>query len=242
MSLARWLTMTESTKLLLIDDDAELRSLMTEFFGTHGIGVDTAQDGMQGLARAVEGKHDLVLLDVMMPKLDGFEVLRQLRRRSRIPVIMLTARTAQADRVSGLEGGADDYLPKPFGPDELLARVRAVLRRTTSGEAAVTEEEVVEANGVKLVPRTRDAFYEEIPVRLTALEFDILELLVRAAGRIVSRDEIAAALHQREVSPLDRSLDVHISHVRKKLNSGRDLILTVRGLGYLFRASDSDRI
>lgn len=235
--------MTEATKLLLIDDDAELRSLMTEFFGSHGIGVDTAQDGMQGLARAVEGKHDLVLLDVMMPKLDGFEVLRQLRRRSRIPVILLTARTSQADRVAGLEGGADDYLPKPFGPEELLARVRAVLRRAAGGgETGAEEEAAVEANGVKMLPHQREVFFEGTPVRLTALEFDILELLVRAAGRIVSRDEIAAALHQREVSPLDRSLDVHISHVRKKLNGGRDLILTVRGLGYLFRAGDGDRI
>jgi two-component system, OmpR family, response regulator CpxR len=234
--------MPDPVRLLLVDDDAELRGLMTEFFGSHGIAVDTAPDGAQGLARAVEDRHDLVLLDVMMPKLDGFEVLRQIRRRSKIPVIMLTARTSQADRVAGLEGGADDYLPKPFGPEELLARVRAVLRRTSAGELPVAEELAVEANGVKIVPRTRDVFYQGAPVRLTALEFDILDLLVRSAGRIVSRDEIAAALHQRDASPLDRSLDVHISHVRKKLDAGRDLILTVRGLGYLFRASDNDRI
>jgi two-component system response regulator CpxR len=229
-------------KLLLVDDDAELRGLMTEFFGSHGIEVDTAHDGAQGLARAVEDRHDLVLLDVMMPKLDGFEVLRQIRRRSKIPVIMLTARTSQMDRVAGLEGGADDYLPKPFGPDELLARVRAVLRRATGRELPAPEEPSIEANGVKLAPRTREAFYEGAPVRLTALEFDILDLLVRSAGRIVSRDQIAATLHQRDASPLDRSLDVHISHVRKKLDAGRDLILTVRGLGYLFRAGDNDRI
>ncbi len=229
-------------RLLLVDDDAELRGLMTEFFGTHGIEVDTAQDGAQGLARAVEDRHDLVLLDVMMPKLDGFEVLRQIRRRSKIPVIMLTARTSQTDRVAGLEGGADDYLPKPFGPEELLARVRAVLRRTVGRELPVSEEPVVEANGVRLTPRTREVCYRGAPVRLTALEFDILDLLVRSAGRIVSRDEIAATLHQRDASPLDRSLDVHISHVRKKLDAGRDLILTVRGLGYLFRAGDGDRI
>jgi two-component system response regulator CpxR len=182
----------------------------------------------------------LVLLDAMMPKLDGFEVLRQVRRRSNIPVIMLTARTSHVDRVAGLESGADDYLPKPFNPQELLARVRAVLRRTSRGETV--SEEVVEANGVKLAPRTRDVFYQDAPVKLTALEFDILDLLVRSAGRIVSRDEIAAALHHRDASPLDRSLDVHISRVRKKLDNGRNLILTVRGLGYLFRAGDHDRI
>ncbi len=233
--------MSESLRLLLIDDDSELRGLMTEFFGSNGIEVDTAPDGAQGLARALEDRHDLVLLDVMMPKLDGFEVLRQIRRRSKIPVIMLTARTSQADRVAGLEGGADDYLPKPFGPEELLARVRAVLRRT-SRDSPRAEEETVESNGVRLLPRTREVFYHEAPVRLTSLEFDVLDLLVRSAGRIVSRDEIAAAIHQRDASPLDRSLDVHISHVRKKLEPGRDLILTVRGLGYLFRAGDHDKI
>ncbi len=233
--------MSESLRLLLIDDDSELRGLMTEFFGSNGIEVDTAPDGAQGLARALEDRHDLVLLDVMMPKLDGFEVLRQIRRRSKIPVIMLTARTSQADRVAGLEGGADDYLPKPFGPEELLARVRAVLRRA-SRDSPMAEEETVESNGVRLLPRTREVFYHEAPVRLTSLEFDVLDLLVRSAGRIVSRDEIAAAIHQRDASPLDRSLDVHISHVRKKLEPGRDLILTVRGLGYLFRAGDDDKI
>ena len=192
--------MSESLRLLLIDDDSELRGLMTEFFGSNGIEVDTATDGAQGLAR-----------------------------------------TSQADRVAGLEGGADDYLPKPFGPEELLARVRAVLRRA-SRDLPVVEEEAVESNGVRLLPRTREAFYHEAPVRLTSLEFDILDLLVRSAGRIVSRDEIAAAIHQRDASPLDRSLDVHISHVRKKLEPGRDLILTIRGLGYLFRAGDHDKI
>jgi two-component system response regulator CpxR len=223
-------------KLLLVDDDAELRALMTEFFRSHDIEVDTEADGAQGLARAIEEKHDLVLLDVMMPKLDGFEVLRQIRRRSKIPVIMLTARTAQTDRIAGLEGGADDYLPKPFGPEELLARVRAVLRRTQAAATGRDDEPEVVANGVRLVPGRREAFYQGEPVRLTGLEFDILDLLVRSAGRIVSRDEIAAALHQRDASPLDRSLDVHISHLRKKLSARRDLILTVRGLGYLFRA------
>jgi len=229
-------------RLLLVDDDAELRGLIAEFFALHGIEVETAQDGVQGLARAVENRHDLVLLDVMMPKLDGFEVLRQIRRRSKIPVILLTARASQADRIAGLEGGADDYLPKPFGAEELLARVRAVLRRTAGHELPVAEDATVEANGVKIVPGTRDVSYRGTPVKLTALEFDILDLLVRSAGRIVSRDQIAAALHQRDASPLDRSLDVHISHVRKKLDAGRDLILTIRGLGYLFRASEHDRI
>src|SRR5215831_9321107 len=136
--------------LLVIEDDAELTSLMTDYFGQHGFRVEAAHDGRAGLARALEGAHDLVILDVMLPVLDGFEVLRQLRKRSHTPVIMLTARIAQTDRVAGLNAGADDYLPKPFGPEELLARIRAVLRRTGKPEAA--PQVAVESAGVKLNP------------------------------------------------------------------------------------------
>ena len=154
----------------------------------------------------------------MMPKLDGFEVLRQIRRRSKIPVIMLTARTSQMDCVAGLEGGADDYLPKPFGPEELLARVRAVLRRTAGSELPVAEEMMVEANGVKMVPRTRDVSYRGAPVRLTALEFGILDLLVRSAGRIsLARSDRRGVAPARGSFALDRPLDVHISHVRSSM-------------------------
>jgi two-component system response regulator CpxR len=205
---------------------------MTEFFARYGMRVESASDGTRGLARAFSGEHDLVILDVMMPGLDGFEVLRQLRRRSQIPVIMLTARTTQADRIQGLETGADDYLPKPFGPEELLARIRAVLRR--AGRLQTPEPLTREVTGVRVSASTREAWSDGEPVELTSIEFDILDYLVRSAGRVVSRDELAALLHQRDASPYERSLDVHISHIRAKLGARRDAIRTVRGVGYMF--------
>jgi two-component system response regulator CpxR len=206
---------------------------MTDYFAQNGFRVESVHDGRSGLARGLEGGHDLIILDVMLPVLDGFEVLRQLRKRVATPVIMLTARTAQPDRVAGLNAGADDYLPKPFGPEELLARMRAVLRRTGKSEQA--EVQMVEAGGVKLNPQTREVWCMDEPVEVTSIEFDILEILARAAGRTVSRDELAAALYQRRATPYERSLDVHISHLRKKLeHDERAVIRTVRGVGYLF--------
>ncbi len=221
--------------ILLIDDDVELDALMREFFGERGLSLEAVYDGRRGLARALSGEHDLILLDIMMPGLDGLEVLRQLRRRSSIPVIMLTARTAPSDRVTGLDAGADDYLPKPFGPDELLARIRAVLRR--SGRIAAPSESI-EVGGVRLIPGKREVYIDNRPVDVTTTEFDVLEVLVRSAGRIVSRQELTAVLYQRSASPFDRVLDVHVSHVRKKLATRGDLIRTVRGVGYLFCAQD----
>jgi two-component system response regulator CpxR len=171
----------------------------------------------------------------MLPALDGFEVLRQLRKRSATPVIMLTARTARPDRVTGLNAGADDYLPKPFEPEELLARMRAVLRRSS---AAGVGPQIVEAGQIRLNPQTREAWYASEPLDLTMLEFDILDVLVRSAGRVVSRDELTAALYQRKSTPYERSLDVHISHLRKKLERrNRNLIQTIRGIGYQFSAA-----
>jgi two-component system response regulator CpxR len=225
--------MRTAAQILLVDDDSELCALMTDFFARHGFVIETAHDGRGGLARALEAGFDLIILDVMLPVIDGFEVLAQLRRRSAVPVIMLTARTGQQDRIAGLDAGADDYLPKPFGPEELLARIRAVLRR--SGRTADAKSQIVEAGGLRLNPRTREVWRDDEPIDLTAIEFDILDLLARSSGRIVSRDELAAALYQRESTPHERSLDVHMSHLRKKLASGeRTLIRTVRGVGYLF--------
>lgn len=217
--------------ILLVDDDAGLCSLIADFLSQHEFRVQAAHDGRQGLARALEGGFDLIILDVMLPVLDGFEVLKQLRRRSVVPVIMLTARIEQQDRIAGLNAGADDYLPKPFGPEELLARMRAVLRR--SRQAAV-EAPVVEAGGLRLDPQTRQVWRSEECIEVTSIEFDILDVLARSAGRAVSRDELSAVLYQRESTPFERSLDVHISHLRKKLESGEEpLIRTVRGVGYL---------
>jgi len=224
-----------SRSILLIEDDTDLCCLMQDYFGEQGFRIEAIHDGRLGLARSLDGVFDLIILDVMLPSLDGFEVLRQLRKRSETPVIMLTARTAEADRVAGLNSGADDYLPKPFGPEELLARIRAVLRRVGKAGPALQN---LEAGGVRLNPQNRQAWRREEPLELTALEFDILEILVRSAGRTVSRDELTGAVHQRPSTPYERSLDVHISHLRKKIEQGNQvLIRTVRGVGYQFMTS-----
>jgi two-component system, OmpR family, response regulator CpxR len=219
--------------ILLVDDDVELGELLAEFLGRRGIRLELAHDGRRGLARALAGGHDLVLLDVMMPGLDGFELLRLVRRQSEVPVIMLTARTTQADRVAGLDAGADDYLPKPFGTAELVARIRAVLRR--AGRAP-REAEVLEAGVVRLVLSAREAMVDGLAVALTTVEYDILEFLVHAAGRVVSRDELTGDLYRRRATKFDRTLDMHICNLRKKLGGRGHLIRTVRGVGYLFRA------
>lgn len=221
-------------RLLLIDDDADLGPLMAEFFTERGLTLDCALNGLAGLDRAAAQPYDLIILDVMMPGIDGFEVLRQLREKSKVPVLMLTARTEQASRIRGLEGGADDYLPKPFDPLELLARVRAILRR--AGPA--TTSKVLEANGVRLDPGARSVSQNGQAVPVTSIEYDILEVLIRAAGSVVSRDDLMNRLYQREATPFDRSIDVHVSHLRKKLSESDSLIRTVRGVGYQFCAPE----
>lgn len=223
-----------SERLLLIDDDADLGPLMAEFFTERGLALDCALNGRAGLDCAFTIPYDLVILDVMMPGIDGFEVLRQLREKSKVPVLMLTARTEQASRIRGLEGGADDYLPKPFDPLELLARVRAILRR-----APPTASKVLEASGVRLDPGARSVTQNGQPVIVTSIEYDILEVLIRAAGSVVSRDDLMNRLYQREATPFDRSIDVHVSHLRKKLTDSEALIRTVRGIGYQFCAPES---
>ena len=218
--------------LLLVDDDGELCGMMKEYLAEAGHLLDCAHNGRDGLACALNGAYDLLILDVMLPIIDGLTLLEQLRRRKDLPVIMLTARAQQHDRILGLNTGADDYLPKPFDPDELLARIQAVLRRT---DAAKRHGSTVIANGdIQLSAATREVRVSGSPVQLTAMEFDLLEMLMRSAGRVVSRDEITVALFQREATPYDRFLDVHISHLRKKLDAGRNPIRAIRGVGYVF--------
>ncbi len=225
-----------SLSILLIDDDVELGALMSEFFLTKEMALVCAHNGEQGLGQLLDGNFDFVLLDVMLPGLGGFEVLQQLRRRSSVPVIMLTSRTEHRDRIAGLNAGADDYLPKPFSPEELLARIQAVLRRV--GRRATLKPDVVEANGVRINPSSREVFCDGTPIEVTSIEFDILEVLLRSAGRVVSRDDLARFLYNRQANPTERALDVHVSHLRKKFNRERNLIRTVRGVGYLFSPGD----
>ncbi|MCU1327894.1 MAG: two component transcriptional regulator, winged helix family [Bryobacterales bacterium] len=205
--------------VLVVEDNRDLCAMMREYFAPLGFALETAHDGRAGLARAVEESFDLIILDVMLPVIDGFEVLRQLRRRSAVPVIMLTARTDPADRVGGLNAGADDYLPMPFGPEELLARMHAILRRT---QAPVTSlgsggHTVPQVGSLEVDTAARAVRLRGKAVGLTQTEFDLLECLARGAGRIVTRDAIAAVLYQRIANPYERSIDVRISHLRQKL-------------------------
>lgn len=218
--------------ILIVDDDRELCTLIKDFLSRYGFHVEAAHDGRQGLARALEGAFDLLILDVMLPVLSGFEVLPMIRKQSAIPIIMLTARTSQQDRIAGLNAGADDYLPKPFGPEELLARIRAVLRRIE--KSVMAEQRTIAMGGVELDPQTRTVSVRGRRVDVTGIEFDILEFLMRSTGRTVSRDELTAMLYHRESTPYERSLDVHVSHLRKKLEAAGTLIHTVRRAGYMF--------
>lgn len=229
-----------SRSILLIDDDVELCELLSDYLRTEGFQIESAHASQEGLEKALSGKHGLVVLDVMLPGMNGFDVLRQLRARSQIPVIMLTARGDDIDRIVGLELGADDYLPKPFNPRELVARIRAIQRRTR--EKAVDEElaakpEALEISGLRLDPRTRIVSLSEYPVELTAAEFTLLEVLMRASGQVMSRDDLVRRALGRSLSPYDRSLDVHVSNLRKKLGvypDGSERIKTIRGVGYMF--------
>jgi two-component system, OmpR family, response regulator CpxR len=228
--------MAEPTRsLLLVDDDIELCALMTEILGAQGLRLVTAHDGAGGLALAREQAFDMVILDVMLPGMDGFEVLRRLRQLSEIPVIMLTARTATTDRIAGLELGADDYLPKPFEPRELYARIRGVLRR--ANRQSVSQGEMIEVGPVRIDPTRRQVWNGSREVGVTTAEFDILDVLMRQAGQIVTRAELIAKLYGREPSGFDRSIEVHICHLRQKLVSATPLIRTIRGTGYQFCAA-----
>ena len=222
--------------LLLIDDDAELCSMMQEFFAENGHRVTAVHNGRDGLARALEGQYDLVILDVMLPQINGFTLLHQIRRQSAVPVIMLTARAHRSDRIEGLDKGADDYLVKPFDPDELLSRIRAVLRRIAGSQHL--NDAVARFGEIRIDGNKREVWKGKRLVDLTAMEFDIFDLLARSAGRIVSRDEITEGLFERKATSADRSLDVHISRLRKKLESGQTLIRTIRGVGYVFTSTE----
>ena len=224
--------------ILLVDDDVELCVLLTEFLQREGFTVDSANEGNLGLQKAAAAGVDLVVLDVMLPGLDGFEILKRLRVQSKVPVIMLTARGEDVDRIVGLELGADDYLAKPFNPRELVARIRAILRRYAP--RPVDPSGRIEVNGVALDPGAREVQSNGNRVELTTFEFDILELLMRSAGRVLSRDALMENFYSRKATPFDRSLDMHISHLRKKLDRGESLIKTIRGVGYQFTRTPED--
>lgn len=229
-----------SGRILVIDDDAELCKLVARFLSAEGFRVETVRTSTQGLERARSGEHELIVLDVMLPGLDGFEILRRLRAESRTPVLMLTARGDDLDRILGLEIGADDYLPKPFNPRELAARIRAILRRANTKVSAQSSAPMV-VGTLELNPGSRSARIAGNVLNLTTIEFDLLEKLLKSAGRVVSREELVREVLGREFSPFDRSIDTHVCNLRKKVgphSDGSERIKGVRGLGYLFAVPD----
>lgn len=226
-------------RILIIDDDVELSSLVGEYLQSEGFEVEAVHDGERGLDRALKLDYALMVLDVMLPGINGFEVLRRLRSTSTMPVLLLTARGEDVDRIVGLEIGADDYLPKPFNPRELVARIRAILRRTREGKPMGSAQipDVIQVNDVELDPATRTVRQAGKPVDLTSVEFNLLEVLLREAGRVVTREQLATTVLSRKFSPFDRSIDMHVSKVRKKLGDSEgdpEYIKTVRGVGYIF--------
>jgi len=217
-----------SAQVLLADDDVELSGMLTEYLEREGFGVTAVHDGEAAARLALSGSYQIVVLDVMMPKVDGIEALRQIRQTSRVPVIMLTARGDDVDRIVGLELGADDYVPKPCTPRELVARLRAILRRAQPG----ADGGPLEIGGVALWPEKRRVQWRGRELPLTSIEFNVLEVLMRNAGRVVSKNEISEQALGRPLARFDRSIDVHLSSIRQKLGDGARLIRTVRGLGY----------
>ncbi len=223
--------------ILVIDDDVELCELLTDYLTPEGFQIEALHDGAQGAERAISADPSLVVLDVMLPGINGFDVLRRIRTASQVPIIMLTARGDDVDRIVGLEMGADDYLPKPFNPRELIARIRAIERRTDTAREPARPPAPVILGDIRLDPGTRTLFRHGHPVDVTAVEFTLAEVLLRAAGRVVSREDLAQQVLGRPLSPYDRSIDVHISSLRRKLGhqyGDAERIKTVRGAGYQY--------
>jgi two-component system OmpR family response regulator/two-component system response regulator CpxR len=218
--------------VLLVDDDVELAEMLKDYLGQEGFEAALAHDGEAGVAEALSGRYALVVLDVMMPRMGGIEALGRIRMQSRVPVLMLTAKGDDLDRVMGLELGADDYVPKPCTPRELVARIRAILRRTQGGRPADAAERLA-VGPLAVYPAKRSASWAGRPLDLTSTEFSLLEVLARNAGRVVDKGELSAQGLGRPLARFDRSVDVHVSSLRQKLGAaGQSFILTVRGKGY----------
>ena len=224
------------TRVLLVDDDVELSAMLREYLQQEGLETTAVHDGARGVAEALSGDYAIVVLDVMLPRLSGVEALRQIRAQSRVPVLMLTAKGDDVDRIVGLELGADDYVPKPCSPRELVARLRAILRRSEGG-GTLEPAGPVSVGPLTLWPERRLAEWNGRAVELTGTEFNLLALLARNAGRVVSRAELSEKGLGRSLARFDRSIDVHVSSLRQKIGTladGRSYIQTVRGQGYQF--------
>lgn len=222
-------------KVLIIDDDEELCELVSEYLTVEGFEIESVNDGEAGLKAALSGDYEIAILDVMLPKMNGFDVLRNLRGTSKLPILMLTARGDDMERIVGLEIGADDYLPKPFNPRELAARLRAILRRTADTDEETSEK--LNVDGIQLSTAARTVVLDGKPINLTSVEFELLNQLLKEAGKIIRKEELSETVLERKLSPFDRSLDMHVSNLRKKLGQradGSERIKTVRSVGYIY--------
>ena len=224
-------------KILITDDDLELCQLLKEYLEHEGMSVSLSHDGQSAIETLQQESFDILILDVMMPHLNGFETLSSIRKNNQIPVIMLTAKGEKIDRIVGLEMGADDYVSKPCDPRELVARIRAIARRTVHQQPVASQVESTKLDGLTLSHTTRTVEIGKKDIELTSTEFDFLELLVRQAGSIVSREKLSADVLGKRLQSFDRSIDMHISNLRKKLGKrtdGLERIKTVRSNGYQF--------
>ncbi len=237
-------TTTGGTRVLIIDDDRKLCRLIRDYLSPMGYSIEAVHTGPEGVERAAAETWQAVILDLMLPGMDGFEVLKRIRARSEVPVLMLTARGDEADRIVGLEIGADDYLPKTFSTRELLARLRAVTRRSTrSTPSEESAPEEIRVGSIRILPDTRKALLNDTPVDLTPVEFDLLTSLARAKGRVRSREALLEEIRDRNYDVFDRSIDVHISALRRKLDDDPKeprFIRTYRGAGYMLINPDAE--
>lgn len=225
------------SKILIIDDDEELCELVSEYLSVEGFMTEAVHDGESGLQKALSDDYELAILDVMLPKKNGLDVLRDLRKSSKLPVLMLTAKGDDMERIVGLEIGADDYLPKPFNPRELVARLRAVLRRVNDGEEKKVAPETFAVDDIEVSLTGRTAKIGGAELNLTAVEFDLLVALLEQAGKIVKKEDLSQRVLDRRLSPYDRSLDMHVSNLRKKLGlreNESERIKTIRSVGYIY--------
>lgn len=221
--------------LLLVDDDTELTELLSDILGLEGFQVTIAQNGEQGL-ELISDEIDLILLDIMMPKMNGMEMLKQLRTQWQTPVLMLTAKGEEIDRVIGLEFGADDYLPKPFSERELLARIKAILRRTQDKPESSQDKTKITGQDIEIYPAKQEAYSQGQLLELTTTEFSLLQYLLEHIGQNVSKETLSLEVLEKRLSPFDRAIDMHISNLRKKLPElpdNKPRIKTLRGRGYL---------
>jgi two-component system, OmpR family, response regulator CpxR len=233
---------TIMNRILIIDDDEELCELVSEYLTVEGFEVEAVHDGEEGLKSAATDKYDLAILDVMLPKMNGFDVLRELRKTSKLPVLMLTARGEDMERIVGLEIGADDYLPKPFNPRELVARLRAILRRSEIAEETnKSDADKLQVDDVEVQLSARSARRNGADLVLTSVEFELLAALMKKSGEVVKKEDLSEDVLDRELSPFDRSLDMHISNLRKKLGTrenGDEIIKTIRSVGYIYTVAN----